>query len=263
MSDESEAREGHTPTPDDALATDGFCDGDLYQSGRPGYSRVAVDFLIREAGVKQGSFVVDLAAGTGLFTRALVGRCGRIEAVEPSASMRAAFSKALPNVVCLDGSATHLPQLAGSVDAVFVAQAFHWFDQQAAMTEISRVLTDGGALGLVWNERDESVDWVRALSEVMEWPARQPYDVGMDFAPILESGPFRDIRRLDSTHTVHMTRDGLVQRVATTSYIVAMTEAERAALMARVRRFCDDLPERVALPYVCTAYVATHADTET
>lgn len=241
------------------LGADGFRDGRLYHSARPGYSRAAVDFLIRESAVKQSSVVVDLAAGTGLFTRALVGRCGRIEAVEPSASMREAFSMTLPDIAIFDGSATRMPQLAGSVDAVFVAQAFHWFDAAAALDEISRVLQPHGSLGLIWNERDESVDWVRGLSEAMEWPSRQPYDVGMDVAPILANGPFDNIRRLDTTHVEPMARAALVDRVASTSYLVAMDESERAPIMADVRRYCGQLPDTVHLPYVCTAYVAAHA----
>ena len=86
-----------------------------------------------------GIRVIDVGAGTGKFTRQLALSGVEILAVEPSPSMRTAFARKVPDVELVDGSAEHIPAADASVDAVFVAQAFHWFDADAALTEIARV----------------------------------------------------------------------------------------------------------------------------
>jgi SAM-dependent methyltransferase len=69
----------------------------------------------------------------------------------------------------------------GAVDAITCATAFHWFDGERSLAEFHRVLVPGGGLALLWNTRDESVEWVRdlhsvlaeAVSENCEPPARK------------------------------------------------------------------------------------------
>ena len=94
-------------------------------------------------------------------------RAADVVAVEPLANMRAELERALPSVRVLDGSAERIPLPDGSADAVFVGQAFHWFDGPAALDEIARVLVPGGVLGLVWNLRDERVPWVADLTAAL------------------------------------------------------------------------------------------------
>jgi len=138
-----------------------------------------------------------------------------------------------------------------------VAQAFHWFDAPVALEEIHRVLVDGGGLGLVWNERDESVDWVAALGRAMQWSQHQPYEVGSDFTPVIAAGPFVNVERKKFAHAQMLDHDGLVQRVLTTSYIAVMDVDERDALMREVTAVIRELPDPVSLPYVTDAYRAT------
>lgn len=244
---------------DDDLAAAGFADGSTYHRARPGYAPDALDFLADGLALGPTSRLLDLGAGTGLFSAQIRARCGELIAVEPSASMRRAFAEALPDVEVLDGTDVAIPLPDASVDAVTVAQAFHWFDPVASLVEIHRVLRPGGGLGLVWNERDERVDWVDEMSHMMRWHECAPYDVGMDFTAVLEAGPFSDVERFEGTTTQTLDRHGLVARVASTSYVVAMDDAERNALLAEVRRFADTLDEPIHLPHVTTAYVAVAA----
>jgi SAM-dependent methyltransferase len=171
--------------------------------------------------------------------------------------MRHVLEQRLPSVTVLDGRDSDIPLESGCVDCVVVAQAFHWFDAPVALEEIHRVLVDGGGLGLVWNERDESVDWVAALGRAMHWPEHQPYDVGSDFSPVIAAGPFVNVQRRKFAHVQVLDHEGLVQRVLTTSYIAVMADEERRALMANVSAVIADLPDPVELPYVTDAYRAT------
>src|SRR5690242_7276633 len=145
-------------------ATAGFgSSADAYERGRPGYPDAAVAHLAAELAIGPEARVLDLAAGTGKLTRLLVEGGAAVVAVEPVAAMRAALERALPGVAVLDGTAESIPLPDGSVDAVTVAQAFHWFDAEAAIAEIHRVLRTGGRLGLIWNVMGADAQWLAAV----------------------------------------------------------------------------------------------------
>lgn len=134
-----------------SAAAEGFQVGaDAYERGRPDFPAEAVEFLIQTLNIHQGSHVLDLAAGTGKLTRRLVPTGAKLTAVEPVEGMRRKFSALLPGVEILEGTAEAIPLAGGSVDAVAVAQAFHWFDGPRALAEIHQVLKPEGRLGLVW-----------------------------------------------------------------------------------------------------------------
>jgi SAM-dependent methyltransferase len=121
----------------DAVAAD-------YELGRAGWPREVVEGV-------GGDVVLDLAAGTGKLTRLLVTRFPRVIAVEPLAGMRAVLQLVVPEAESLEGTAEAIPLPDASVDAAFVAEAFHWFDAAAAARELARVIRPGGMLRLVFN----------------------------------------------------------------------------------------------------------------
>ena len=136
------------------VAARGFQAGaEAYERGRPGYPTDAVDALTDALGVGPGATVVDLAAGTGKLTRLLVPSGATVIAIEPVDAMRRTLAAMLPRVPVVAGTAESMPLRDGSAGAVVAAQAFHWFDGEAALAEIHRVLAPGGRLGLVWNVR--------------------------------------------------------------------------------------------------------------
>jgi SAM-dependent methyltransferase len=234
---------------------------DMYERSRPSYPEAAVALLASELGIEPGKRVLDLAAGTGKFTRLLTPLGADLVAVEPSAAMRTEFAAVLPSVPVLDGTAEHIPLDAASVDAVVVAQAFHWFDAPRALGEIARVVRPGGGLGLIWNERDESVPWVAELSRVMQWDVRMPYVVGTDFRAVLDASRlFTPAQRSRFTFEQELDRDGLANRVSTTSFIAAMEPAERAIVLDGVRDLVADFPARFALPYVTEVFWCHRAE---
>jgi SAM-dependent methyltransferase len=239
-----------------AAATGFQASADAYERGRPGFPRDAVDALVRECGIRPGRRVVDLAAGTGKLTRQLLPYGAEVVAVEPVAGMRRVFAERLPDVPVLAGTAEAMPLEDGSADVVVGSQAFHWFDPVAAPREIHRVLSPGGALGLVWNVRDETVPWVAELTALMEpyrgdtpsyrtgtW--RRGLDAGDLFTP-LRLEPFR--------HEQQMTPDGLVDRLLSVSFMAVLPEDERRRVEDRVRHLAATDPalagrERFPLPY--------------
>jgi SAM-dependent methyltransferase len=132
---------------------------DSYDKVRPGPLPEAVDWLLPDGCL----LAVDLAAGTGLFTRALEGRVPRVVAVEPDQRMRDVLARRSPGVRVLAGTAEELPLPDSYADAVLVSTAWHWFDPERAVPEIARVLKDGGRLAIVWTTRDRDPDWVAEL----------------------------------------------------------------------------------------------------
>lgn len=238
------------------LGKTGFQNGQLYDAARPSYPDEAIEYFSVTLELDTSMHVLDLGAGSGIFSRQIRPFVGRVTAVEPSTSMRESFRAGNDDMEILEGSDVSIPLDDHSVDAAFVAQAFHWFDAPRALEEIHRVLVPQGGLGLIWNERDESVAWVKELSRAMQWDTRQPYEVGKDFTDVIVAGPFSGVERVVFTHSQLLSREGLLQRVLTTSYIATMEQEERDRLIASVREVADQLVEPIVLPYVTTAYTA-------
>ncbi len=208
-----------------------------YDRMRPGPPDKALDWLIPPG----CTTALDLAAGTGLFTRALAARVPEVVAVEPDERMRAVLARRSPQVRVLDGRAEAIPLPDASVDAVFVSAAWHWFDHQVAVPEIARVLRAGGRLGVLWTSRDRTVDWIfeldRGRAEQPE-PTREHLASRFRFA-LPEHSPFGRVGTASVTFTRTMTPDEIVAWLSTYSqFIVADPEHKRARL-TRVRELLD------------------------
>jgi SAM-dependent methyltransferase len=227
-----------------------------YEAGRPPYPGAAVEWLIGHLGIGPQSSVLDLAAGTGKLTRALVPRVGRVVAVEPIAAMRAVLRSQLPEVELLDGTAERIPLLDDAVDAVTVAQAFHWFDLEAALQEIHRVLVPNGRLGLIWNKRDPTQPVQAELSAIIE-----PY---RGSTPTHETNAWR--RALDSSDLFgavashqfplehQIDAEGLVARAVSVSFIARLDDAERQSVIRRVLELASRYGSPITLRYFAHTY---------
>jgi ubiquinone/menaquinone biosynthesis C-methylase UbiE len=239
------------------LASSGFSDGERYQLARPDYPRDAIEFLVDTMGIDDDAHVLDLGAGTGIFTEQMIPYCNTITAVEPTPGMRNVLSARLPTVKVLDGRDVDIPLERASVDCVVVAQAFHWFDASLALEEIHRVLVEGGRLGLIWNEPDETTPWVAELGKALRWSTHQPYEVLRDFRPVLASGPFVNVERRLFSHRQVFDRETIIQRVLTASYIAVIDDAQQRELLSDVNDAVSALPEPIEFPYVTDVYRAT------
>jgi SAM-dependent methyltransferase len=149
-------------------AAEGFgAVADEYERARPDYPVAAVERLRRELGGGASGALrwLDLGAGTGKLTRML--REERVVAAEPLAAMRDHFARVLPDVPLIAAVAELLPFADRAFGAVVCAQAFHWFDGERALRDIHRILEPGGGVALIWNTRDETVPWARALGDIL------------------------------------------------------------------------------------------------
>ncbi len=207
---------------------------DVYERARPGYPDAAVDWLVPEG----ARAVLDLGAGTGKLTRSLAARGLDVVAVEPIAEMRANLAAALPEVRTLEGTAEAIPLEDDSVDAITVAQAWHWVDPERATAEAARVLRPGGTLGLIWNRRDERVDWVARIGQVMGSGDAEMIEMeGIEIGP-----PFGPTETFVADWERPMDVDLLVEMAASRSYVITATARRRKEILDGVRRVVESEP---------------------
>jgi SAM-dependent methyltransferase len=234
---------------------------DAYERGRPGYPPAAVAHMASELGLGPGTTVLDLAAGTGKLTRMLAATGATVIAVEPVEAMRRLLAAALPGIAVLEGTAEAIPVADGAVDAITVAQAFHWFDAERAFADIHRALRPGGGLGLIWNMFDTSVEWVAAMQALVHIHRRGEPQYGRSewrealvasgvFGPVTE-GTFGLVQELDT--------DGLLARIGSTSYIATLPDPDREQLFDEIRALVADLPRPLQLPYRTDTFVTRRA----
>ncbi|HEY2072314.1 MAG TPA: methyltransferase domain-containing protein [Gaiellaceae bacterium] len=230
-------------------ATHGFeLAADAYERGRPDYPAAAIDFLVERLGLRPGRTVLDLAAGTGKLTRLLVPSGAEVIAVEPIAEMRAKIADAR----VLEGTAESIPLADASVDAVTVAQAFHWFRPDEALREIHRVLRPGGGLALVWNVRDERNALQAAASDIMR-PIEEdvPRRHRRDWAEIIGA-----TETVTFDHEQLVDEDAFVSRFTSVSFVAAAPPDVRAKVEAQLRALVRDVGKPIRLPYVTEVYLA-------
>ncbi|GBG37132.1 class I SAM-dependent methyltransferase [Mycobacterium montefiorense] len=226
-----------------------------YERGRPSYPPEAIDWLLPR-GARQ---VLDLGAGTGKLTTRLVERGLEVVAVDPIPDMLEVLSASLPETRAVLGTAEEIPLEDNSVDAVLVAQAWHWVDPERAIPEIARVLRPGGRLGLVWNTRDERLGWVRELGRIIGSDG----DVGR--FDVTLPAPFSERERHQVEWTNYLTPQALIDLVASRSYCITSPAEVRTQTLEQVRELLATHPALanstgLAMPYVTVCIAATLSD---
>lgn len=220
-----------------------------YQQGRATYPDEAVRWLVRAS-----SRIVDLGAGTGKLTVALLAIAPEVVALEPQHRMVVELRRAAPGTAAVCSLAEAMPMQSGWAEAVVVAQAFHWFDQERAVPEIRRLLSPGGSLGLIWNVRDESVGWVAELARIAG--ADNSSRTRADLARLSGFEPFeRRTWRMAQT----LDRETLLAHVRSRSNVATLGSSERERVLTEVAGLCEthrDLAgrETFELPYETQAF---------
>jgi SAM-dependent methyltransferase len=223
-----------------------------YERGRPSYPPEAIDWLLPRGARK----VLDLGAGTGKLTTRLVERGLDVVAVDPIPDMLELLRTSLPETRALLGTAEEIPLEDNSVDAVLVAQAWHWVDPERAIPEVARVLRPGGRLGLVWNTRDERLGWVRELGQIIGSDGD-----GLRFDVELPP-PFAERQRHQVEWTNYLTPQALIDLVASRSYCITSPAEVRTRTLDQVRELLATHPALanstgLAMPYVTVCIRAT------
>jgi len=251
-----------------ASAQQGFGqEAETYAHGRPEYPDELLGWLEGSLGIKAGSKVVDLGAGTGKFTRLLLRTGAEVTAIEPVAAMREHLHGELPDVRVLEGTAQGMPLADASLDAVLCAQAFHWFAKPEALREIHRVLRPRGHLGLVWNVRDERVDWVAELTHIVApYEGSTPRFHTGEWRRAFAGAPFGPLQlREFSYRHVGPPEQVIVARTLSISFIAALPAEQKARVEQRLRELIATHPAlkdqaEVAFPYRTEAYSAAVLD---
>jgi ubiquinone/menaquinone biosynthesis C-methylase UbiE len=229
---------------------------DSYDRVRPHFPQAAIDWIVQSLDLQPGRDVLDLAAGTGRLTTELARTGARVIAVDPAPKMLDYIRRALPDVEVHEGTAQEIPLPDGAVDAVTVAQAFHWFASEEALAEIHRVLRPDGRLLIAWNRRDTDAEVHAEISRIIA-----PYQGD---APRHRSGAWREVM----ASTPRFAPDGheeipfeqrldipaLVDRVQSTSFIAALPDDERAGVLAEVDELGRRLGEPIVLPHTSELY---------
>lgn len=240
------------------LARQGLAFGTVageYEQGRPGYPAAALRWCLP---ARPGR-VLDLGAGTGKLTAALLAPdllapgC-QVFAVEPSLPMATRIPAAAGRVA---GTAESGPLADGPMQAVLVGQAFHWFDQPAALAQIVRVLRPGGVLALLWNLLDDRVAWVARFAALVgarerttSWPVSAPW---RGVAGLEDPQPRRFGHRQPAQAAL------LAANAASRSPVLALASAERDRVLAAVTALAP--AGEFAIPYQCQVWRAMRVGT--
>lgn len=226
-----------------------------YDVGRPRYPPEAVSWLVGDA-----PLIVELGAGTGKLTASLAA-FAPVVATEPLPEMIAALRRNVPAAMAVAAAAEAIPLRPAVADVVVAAQAFHWFDQAAALRSAARVLRPGGAIALAWNSRDDRVDWVAALTGIIG--GSEALEPGWD--ECFERSMFGPLEHARFEHRHSHDVESVCAMVASRSYLVVADDATRERVLREVRELVATHPQLAGrktfeLPYVVECFRAQLRD---
>ncbi len=220
-----------------------------YDRGRPGYPASAVRWLLGEEPID----VIDLGAGTGKLTEALVAEGHRVVAVEPLPEMRELLAARVPEATVIAGTAEETGVADASADAVVAGAAFHWFDRSRAFPEIARVLRRPGVLGLLGNRFDDSAHWVGRLREALRGSRLGGAGRWPDAEELRER--FRDVEERDFRHDETVDRARLLDLALSRSNVAMLSTEERTVILERIAGLWEREPELRGRPSVTLGYL--------
>jgi SAM-dependent methyltransferase len=222
---------------------------ELYDDVRPHYPDDLYDAIAATRAI-DGADVLDLAAGTGIATRALSSRGGRVRALEPGEPMLRRLRATSPKVPGVVARAEQIPFVGNAFDLVTCATAWHWVDAADTLAEVRRVLRPGGHLALWWanNRWGDDIDWEDAQSAVYErWdtqrgsrPPREAYAgvLPRDAAADLRERGWDVVVETEFFWTRDRSRSDHIRAIATHSDVIALGN--------RKQQFLDEITEALA-----------------
>jgi len=237
--------------------TAGFADvAGAYERGRPEYAPAVVDAIVAELRIPPAAPVLDLAAGTGKLTRALLGVGLDVVAVEPQPELRELLAASVGGERVREGLAEAIPLPDESVAAVTVADAFHWFDHALALTEIGRVLRPGGGLAVLSAVPDWSgASWAHEVGTLIAGmrTAHPKFDGPPWQESVRGAGGWSEPREIRVTTSQPASPERMVDYVASMSWVASLGEGQRAETLAKVDAIISagetptELPVHVAI----------------
>ena len=234
-----------------------------YVRYRPGYPTGVRDVLRAECLLKSGHVIADIGSGTGFLSELFLKNGNRVFGVEPNEAMRQAGEEYLASYdgfASINGSAESTTLDDASVDFVTAGQAFHWFDQNAARSEFTRILKPEGWVVVIWNERlTDTTPFVRAYESLLR-------EFGTDYASVKESYPneqhMRDFFGANPYNSHGLPNfqgfdfDGVAGRLRSSSFIPAPDAPNFAPMMEELQRIFVEFNQdgQVRLEYTTHVY---------
>lgn len=232
-----------------------------YAQHRPNYPPTAIAHILAGLDDPADLIAADIGAGTGISARLLAERGVTVWAIEPNAAMRQAAALH-PRITWQAGQAeaTGLPDRAAHL--VTCCQAFHWFRPEPSLQEFHRILRPGGRLALMWNDRDESDDFVGQYTQLLRNAAGDRYlnhADHRDLEAVQHSPLFENFQAVNFPYHQLLTLEGLIGRAMSSSY-VPQTGAAAEQLVTNLthlhQRF-SNANGQVRFAYVTRLYLAT------
>ena len=235
---------------------------ELYQRVRPNYPQELVNWLAEDLLLNQESTVIDLGSGTGKFLDYLKQTTPNIIAVEPISEMLEQLKIVHPEVQTQQASSHDIPLKTNSIDAILCAQSFHWFANIETLQEIHRLLKDSGHLGLVWNQRDETVAWVKALADFLkDYEGDTPRFHSNEWQKVFQNQSLFgfESKKVFVQHQIGTVEDVVSRRLLSTSFIAAMSPQQQNEMKKNfesiVFEYTSKRPQdQIEFPYVTYAY---------
>ena len=234
----------------------------LYQNARPSYPTQIIEWLQHELALNQHSEVIDLGAGTGKFIPYLQGITKNIQAIEPITEMLEQLKLVHPHIHCIETDSKNLKLPKESIDAILCAQSFHWFADHESLQAIHSTLKPKASLGLIWNQRDTSFPWVKAIADALI-----PFEGD---TPRFHNGTWREVFNhsnlfeFKSVKTYPLLHTGTVeqvimQRLLSTSFVAAASTEQKDHIYQKIltivhEHLHKDLKDIIDFPYMTYAY---------
>lgn len=238
-----------------ASPTNRFTDRvDNYVRYRPTYSLEVLSEIESITGLRPPATVADIGSGTGISADLFLAAGYTVWAVEPNAAMRQAAEQRLsghPRFHSQDGTAEATGLPAASVDLIVAAQAFHWFQPDAARTEFRRILRPDGWVAILFHSRrTDATPFLRDYEQLL-------LDHGTDYATVRHENsdvagffPGKPVQRTLFSQQ-QLDRDGLRGRILSSSYTPPMDDPRYAPMLAAIEELFDRHQEdgRVRIEY--------------
>lgn len=235
---------------------------DVYAVARPSYPDDAIDFIMKRCNLAAGSVIADIGCGTGISSRLFGLRGIGVLGIEPNFEMRekarADRSPGFAQVAYMEGTGENTGLGDAEVDAVIVAQAFHWLEPQAALKEFHRILIPDGWVVLMWNERDEADEFTRAYGEVIRSaPDTNKVEMGRGTAgnALFDTALFDRVERTTFRNQQTVDDQGLIMRACSASYAPKEGEALVKFKKALKGVFAQyEVDDQVSIKYETSVY---------
>ena len=219
-----------------------------YEQGRPEWPAELIDRVIERLGLGPRATVLDVGAGTGKLTRALVPRFVHVYAVEPDDAMRAVLEEVVPGAEARAGHAGEIPLGREAVDAAFSAEAFHWFATRETIAELERVLAPRGGLAIFWNIPDDEMepDIGEEATALLDDAFRVggvpglPRVLSGEWRACFEGSRFDELREESVERWIVSDRETWIANLLSVSSIAVLPDGERAALAKRLRELAPE-----------------------